>query len=36
MWGTDLTEVPGLEDAVVCGLKLIRTEGARAAFASCL
>ncbi len=36
MWGQDLTEVKGLEDAVVCGLKKIREEGALAAYKSCL
>ena len=36
MWGQDLTEIPGLETAVVEKLKQIRTEGALAAFKSCL
>ena len=36
MWGEDLTAVTGLEIAVVEDLKLIRTKGAEAAFASCL
>lgn len=36
MWDRDLTEIDGLEAAVVAGLKKIRTEGARAAYASCL
>ncbi|MBQ9082030.1 MAG: tagaturonate reductase, partial [Clostridia bacterium] len=36
MWGQDLTEISGLEDAVTRQLKRIRTEGARAAFAACL
>ena len=36
MWGMDLTEVPGFEAATVEGLKLIREQGALAAFASCL
>ena len=36
MWGRDLTEVTGLEAAVTAGLKKIRTEGAKAAYASCL
>lgn len=36
MWDRDLTEIDGLEAAVVSGLKMIRTEGAEAAFASCL
>ena len=36
MWDQDLTKVPGLEDAVVKGLKLIREKGAKEAFASCL
>ena len=36
MWGQDLTDVPGFEDAVKAGLRKIRTEGAKAAFASCL
>ena len=36
MWDQDLTKVPGLEAAVVNGLKMIREKGAKAAFASCL
>ncbi len=36
MWGQDLSEIPGLEDAVVKDLKMIREEGAKAAFASCI
>ena len=36
MWGQDLTQVPGFEDAVVKGLTLIREQGAKAAYASCL
>ena len=36
MWGRDLTEIPGLEPAVVRALKLIREKGALAAYASCL
>ena len=36
MWGRDLTAVPGLEEATVRNLKLIRGEGALAAFRSCL
>ena len=36
MWGQDLSQIAGLEDKVVSGLKLIRTEGALAAYASCL
>ena len=36
MWGTDLTQVEGLEEAVVSGLKTIRNEGALAAFRKCL
>ncbi len=36
MWGQDLTEVPGFEAATVANLKKIRTEGAIAAYASCL
>lgn len=36
MWGQDLTEVPGFEAATVANLTKIRTEGALAAFASCL
>ena len=36
MWGRDLTQVVGFEDAVVSGLKLIREQGAKAAYAACL
>ena len=36
MWGQDLHEVKGLRDAVVADLDLIRREGTKAAFASCL
>lgn len=36
MWGQDLTNVPGFEAATVENLKKIRTEGAIAAYASCL
>ncbi len=36
MWGRDLTQVPGFEAAVVKGLTLIREQGAKAAYASCL
>ena len=36
MWGRDLTEVDGFEAAAVSGLKLIREQGAKAAFAACL
>jgi len=36
MWGEDLTQVAGLETKVVEDLKLIRSEGAEAAFRSCL
>ena len=36
MWGQDLTEVPGFEEAVVRILKQIRTEGALAAYRACL
>ncbi len=36
MWGQDLTQVPGFEAATVANLKKIRTEGAHAAYASCL
>lgn len=36
MWGQDLTAVAGFEDATVKNLTLIRTEGAKAAYASCL
>ena len=36
MWGQDLTKIPGFEAATVENLKKIRTEGAIAAYASCL
>ncbi len=36
LWGIDLTEVTGLEEAVATGLAKIRKDGAKAAFASCL
>ena len=36
MWGQDLTQIPGFEAATVANLKLIRTEGAVAAYRSCL
>ncbi len=36
MWDQDLTGVDGLEAAVLADLTKIRTEGAEAAFASCL
>lgn len=36
MWDRDLTEIDGLEQAVLADLVKIRTEGAEAAFASCL
>ena len=36
MWGQDLTAVPGFEAATVANLKLIREQGAMAAYASCL
>ena len=36
MWGQDLTQVPGFEAATVENLNKIRTQGALAAFASCL
>lgn len=36
MWGQDLTAVAGFEDATVKNLTLIRAEGAKAAYASCL
>lgn len=36
MWDQDLTEIAGLEAAVLAGLTKIRAEGAEAAFASCL
>ena len=36
MWGQDLTAVPGFEQRTVENLTKIRTEGAKAAYASCL
>lgn len=36
MWGRDLTEIPGFETSTVENLRKIRTEGALAAYASCL
>ena len=36
MWGQDLTKIPGFEAATVANLNKIRTEGAVAAYASCL
>ena len=36
MWGQDLTEVPGFEQAVVRILKRIRADGALAAYRDCL
>lgn len=36
MWGQDLTAIDGFEAATVANLKKIRTEGALAAYASCL
>lgn len=36
MWGQDLTQIGGFEAATVANLKKIRTEGALAAYASCL
>ncbi len=36
MWGQDLTAIAGFEGATVENLKKIRTEGALAAYASCL
>ncbi len=36
MWGQDLTEVPGFEEATVKNLELIRKQGTLAAFAACL
>lgn len=36
MWGQDLTAVPGFEAATVQNLKLIREQGAKAAYASVL
>ena len=36
MWGQDLTQVPGFEAEVVRILKVIRTEGAKAAYKATL
>ena len=36
MWGQDLSAIAGLEAAITAGVELIRAEGAKAAFASCL
>lgn len=36
MWGQDLSAIEGFEAATVANLKKIRTEGALAAYASCL
>jgi len=36
MWGQDLTQVAGFESAVASDLKLIREQGAKAAYAACL
>jgi tagaturonate reductase len=36
LWGQDLTDIPGFEAETVKGLKLIRSKGAVAAYASCL
>ena len=36
MWGRDLTQVAGFEAAVAADLKLIRAQGAKAAYAACL
>ena len=36
MWDQDLTQISGLETAVLANLNTIRTEGAKAAYASCL
>ena len=36
MWDQDLTQIDGLEAAVLADLEKIRTEGAEAAYKSCL
>ena len=36
LWGQDLTEIVGFETATVTNLTKIRSEGAIAAYASCL
>lgn len=34
MWGEDLTQIAGLEEFVVSTLAVVRTEGAKQAFAN--
>ena len=34
MWGEDLTQIAGLEEFVVSALAVVRTEGAKQAFAN--
>ena len=36
MWDQDLTQIEGLEAAVLAALEMIRTQGAEAAYTSCL
>jgi len=36
MWGMDLTTIPDFEETTIKNLMLIRTNGAKAAFESCL
>ena len=36
MWDQDLSAIPGVEQAVLADLELIRTQGAEAAYKSCL
>ena len=36
MWDQDLTKIEGLEAAVLADLELIRSQGAEAAYKSCL
>ena len=36
MWGQELTRVEGFEEATVRNLTMIREQGAKAAYASCL
>ena len=36
MWDQDLTKIEGLEAAVLADLEMIRTQGAEAAYKSCL
>ena len=36
MWDQDLNKIDGLTDAVTADLKKIHTDGAEAAYASCL